>query len=271
MDAVTPPPAPPVAASGQTPLGRGWEVFRSLTVAEVKEDRDFTVGGLLRWILEPLSYMVVYMVLLGAIFNRPREALPIFLLAALIPFRFFTETLFRSMGIVKAYASVITNRSLPREVLPLVVVASNGATFLLSMLLLLPFMIIYDVPFTPALVWVPVVIVILLVLSAGPAYLAAVFGLYFPDYRGAAQNLVRVSFFMSTALVSVREVPGQELPELIEANPLSSIFDSFRAAILRGRMPGELDLLYPFAVGVVLLILGLALYRRRQHQFPKEV
>jgi ABC-type polysaccharide/polyol phosphate export permease len=249
----------------------GWEVFRALTAAELKKERDLNLAGLVRWSLEPLSYMVVYIILLGAILNRPREALPLFLLAALIPFRFFTESLFRSMAVVKGNGPIITNRLFPREVLPLVVVASNTATFLLSLLLLLPFMLLYDTPFTLALLWLPVIIVILLVLSAGPAYIGAVFGLYFPDFRGAVQNLVRVSFFLSTGLFSLKEVPGQDLPDLIDANPLSSVFDSFRAVILRGRPPGELDLLYPLAVGILLLAVGLFLYRRRQDQFAKEV
>jgi ABC-type polysaccharide/polyol phosphate export permease len=210
-------------------------------------------------------------ILLGAILNRPREALPLFLLAALIPFRFFSETLFRCMSVVKRYSPIITNRRIPRDILPLVVLTSNATTLVLSFALLLPFMVIYETPFTAHLLWLPVVFLILLLLTAGPAYLGALFGLYFPEYRGPVQNLVRVSFFLSTGLFSLREVPGQELPDLIDANPLSSIFDSFRAVILRGRPPGELDLLYPLVVGILLLAVGLYLYRRRQDQFAKEV
>lgn len=257
--------------SDARPRSSGWEVFRALTIAEIKEERDLHLTGLLRWIVEPLSYMLVYVILLGAILNRPREALPLFLLAALIPFRFFTETLFRSMGVVKGYSPIITNRRIPRDILPLVVLASNATTLLLSFTLLLPFMVVYNTPFTPALLWLPVIFVILLVLTAGPAYIGALFGLYFPDLRGAVQNLVRVSFFLSTGLFSLKEVPGDDLPDLIDANPLSGIFDSFRAVILRGRAPGELDMLYPLAVGILLLALGLFLYRRRQDQFAKEV
>jgi ABC-type polysaccharide/polyol phosphate export permease len=251
--------------------GRFWEVFRVLAATEIKEERDFTLAGLIRWMLEPLSYMLIYMILLGTILNRPRADFPLFLLAALIPFRFFTETLVRSMGVVKSYSSILTNRTFPRESLPLVVVASNAATLALSMFLLVPFMFVYDVPFTASLLWVPVILAILLVLTAGPTFLAALFGLYFPDFRGAVQNLIRVSFFLSTGLVTLRDVPGKELPRLVEANPLSSIFDSLRMAILRGRMPGELDLLYPLVLGTILLLVGLFMYRRRQHQFAKEV
>jgi ABC-type polysaccharide/polyol phosphate export permease len=260
-----------VATGVETSPRRRWEVFLALTGAEIREERELTLPGIVRWMVEPLSYMLVYMILLGAILNRPRPDFPLFLLAALIPFRYFTECLFRSMAALKSYGSIMTNRRIPREVIPMVVVAANVPTLLLSMLLLVPFMFVYDVPFTVSLLWVPVVLASLIVLTTGPCYLAALFGLYFPDFRGPVQNLVRVSFFLSTGLVTLRDVPGQELPELIEANPLSSIFDSLRFAILRGRMPGELDLLYPVLLGIVLLIGGVALYRARQDEFAKEV
>lgn len=260
-----------VTAQAETPLRRRWEVFRALTVAEIREERELTLAGILRWMVEPLSYMLVYMILLGAILNRPRPDFPLFLLAALIPFRFFTECLFRSMAALRSYGTIMTNRLIPREVIPLVIVAANVPTLLLSMLLLVPFMFVYDIPFTPALLWIPMVLAILVVLTAGPCYLAALFGLYFPDLRGPVQNLVRVSFFMSTGLVTLRDVPGKELPELIEANPLSSIFDSMRFPLLHGRMPGQNDLLYPLLIGVLLLVLGVTLYRARQDQFAKEV
>lgn len=260
-----------VSAQAETPLRRRWEVFRALTVTEIKREREFTLPGILRWMVEPLSYMLIYMIVLGAILNRPRADYPLFLLAALVPFRFFTECLFRSMGAIKSYGSIITNRLIPRDVIPLVVVAANVPTLLLSMGLLIPFMVVYDVPFTLSLVWVPVTLAALFLLTAGACYPAALFGLYFPDLRGPVQNLVRVSFFLSTGLVTIREIPGEELPALIQANPLSSIFDGLRAALLAGRRPTPFDLLYPGLLGLVVMIAGLAAYRAREHEFPKEV
>jgi ABC-type polysaccharide/polyol phosphate export permease len=258
-------------AKAQRTTASSWEVFGALTLAEIKEERDLTLTGFLRWALEPLSYMVVYLVLVSAIFNRPRAAYPLFLLAALIPFRFFTETFNRSLVLVMSYRGILTNRSIPREILPLVVLGSNATTFVLSLLILVPFMVGYGLPFTTAFAWLPVIIAILFVLTAGPAYIGAVIGLYFPDFRGVIQNLIRISFFVSSGLVTIKEVPGDDLPLLVQANPLSSVFDSFRAVILLGHGPSRLDLLYPLAVGIGLLLVGWLAYRWRQHAFAKEV
>jgi ABC-type polysaccharide/polyol phosphate export permease len=125
----------------------------------------------------------------------------------------------------------------------------------------------------PSILWLPVVLAILVVVTTGPTYLAAVFGLYFPDFRGVAQNLIRAGFFVSTALVPISRIPGEQLPLLIKANPMSGVFDSFRVAfgLVKRTSPEPFDLLYPLAVGGLLLVAGLALYLWREQHFPKEV
>jgi ABC-type polysaccharide/polyol phosphate export permease len=250
---------------------RGWDVLLELTRAEIKQERELSLPGVAKWILEPLSYTVVYFLLVVVILNRNRFAYPLFLLCALVPWRYFTGVVFRSMGLLRSYASLISNRSVPKAILPAVVLASEVPTFLLAITLLAPMMAYFRIVPTPALLWLPVVVGVLLLLSSGPCYLGAVFGLYFPDYRGAVQNLIRMGFFMSTALVPAAELPGEELPRVLDLNPVSGIFDSMRAIVLEGRAPHPFDLLYPAAVGLGVLLAGVVLYRHRQDQFAKDV
>jgi ABC-type polysaccharide/polyol phosphate export permease len=49
------------------------------------------------------------------------------------------------------------------------------------------------------------------------------------------------------------------------------VFDSFRDVFLLGRAPTPMHLLYPLAVGFVLLGIGLLVYRWREADFAKEV
>jgi lipopolysaccharide transport system permease protein/teichoic acid transport system permease protein len=261
---------------------RGWNVFRALVVAEFQDSRDLTVIGSIKWLLEPLSYMFVYFVLVASILGRSRGyAFPLFLLSALVPWRFFTGVMQGSMGLVNRFSSVIVNVGVPLAVLPPVVMATELTNMLIALVLFAPMVLIYSVDAWPSVLWLPVIVADLVLLTAGPAYLMTVFGLYFPDFRGVAQNLIRAGFFLSTALIPLSRVPGDLLPKLIKANPFSGIFDSFRAVFgvanvnregeLVGHAPKPVDLLYPALVGVVLLVAGMLLYRARSSRIPKEV
>lgn len=252
-------------------VDRRLRVIGALASARLKQSRDVSVVGILKWLLEPLSYMAVYFVLVAVFLDRPSFAYPLFLLCALVPWRYFTGVVGGSMALVSAHAAVITNRAFPRDVLPLVLVATEGANLLVALTLFAPMMAWYGIAPRPSMLWVPALIAILAVLSAGPAYLGGVFGLYFPEYRPLVQNLIRMGFFVSTGLVSLRHVPAGRLTTVLRLNPLSGVFDSFRAVVIDGRAPLPFDLLYPLAVGGFLLAVGVPLYRWREREFAKEV
>ena len=243
----------------------------ALTAAELRATRDFSVAGFAKWIVEPISYMTIYFIVVAAILNNARFAYPLVLVCALGPWRYFTGVVHESMYLTNRYAETIKNRAFPTEVLPLMLMAAEATTFLVALVVFAPLMAHYDIAPTRALVFLPVVIVVLFLVTSGAAYAAAIFGLYFPDFRGAAQNLVRAGFFVSSGLVPIEEVPGQELPLLLQANPLTGIFDSFRAILLEGHAPRWTDIAYPTAVGAAMLVVGLALYRWRRFELPKEV
>lgn len=255
----------------RTGLERRFRVIGALASARLKRDRDLTVVGVLKWLLEPISYMVVYFALVAALLDRPSFAYPLFLLCALVPWKFFTGVVTGSMGVVAGHAAILTNRAIPRDVLPLVLVATEGASLLIALVLFPPMMAYYGIAPTAALLWLPVVLAVLMLVTAGPAYLGAVFGLYWPEFQPLVQNLVRLGFFISTGLVAVRHLANERLETLLHLNPLSGVFDSMRAILLDGRPPRAFDLAYPLAVGLASIAIGLPVYRHRQREFAKEV
>lgn len=252
-------------------MRRAFEVWRALTAAEIREGRDLTIVGLAKWMLEPVSFAAIYFLFVAAILNRSRPAYPLFLMCALIPWRFFTGVVIQSMGVIRSSKEILLNRVVPTEILPLKLVGAEGASFLVGLFALVPLVIYYETDIWPSVLWLPVLIFGLGLISLGPTYLGSVFGLYFPDFRGPVQNLIRGAWFLSTGLVAAREIPGAQLSLLVKANPLSGIFDSFRAVFLYGRGPSLVDLLYPSAVGALLLVVGILVYRWRRWEFPKEV
>jgi ABC-type polysaccharide/polyol phosphate export permease len=258
-------------------LARAREVLLALTAAEIRQERQFSATGIVKWMIEPLAFMLVYYLFVVVILQRGKDqpggpaAFFLFVLCALVPFRYFTGVTNGAMNVVQSYSQALQNRSFPRILLPLVLMLSEGVGFLVGLTLFLPFMAAFRILPTLAMLWLPVLMAVLALLCAGPAYLFAVFGLYLPDFRGMLQNLIRAGFFLSTGLLKGNAVPRGKLSVLIHLNPLSGIFDSFRAVIMRGRAPRALDVLYPLALGIILLFVGLAVYRWREHELPKEV
>jgi ABC-type polysaccharide/polyol phosphate export permease len=58
---------------------------------------------------------------------------------------------------------------------------------------------------------------------------------------------------------------------VLQLNPLTGLFESYRDLFLYGESPSAWNLLYPFAFGLALLMLFVPLYRREQREFAKVV
>ena len=249
---------------------RSWDVLLTLTRADLRDNRDLSALGLLKWLLEPLAALIAYLALIAGVLGHTERAYPLFIIIALIPFRYFSGAISSGLSVVPSYGRIIGAYPLPRGVIPLVPVVSEGASFLVGLLLVVPFAIYFGTGLSLALLWLPVVLAVFAVLTAGPVYLAAVYGLYLPDFRGVAQNLLRLTFLTSTGLVALRRVPGDNLPRLFQANPLSGIFDSFRAIVIAEEAPAAADLVYPLGIGLVLLAAGVLAYRGASATFPRK-
>ncbi|MCA1727569.1 MAG: hypothetical protein LC722_07955, partial [Actinobacteria bacterium] len=260
----------PHRAAPTARIARAKEVLLALTTAEIRQGRELSATGLIKWMIEPLSFMLVYYVLVVVVLRRGTGQegggafFFLFVLCALVPFRYFTGVTNGAMNVVQSYSQALQNRAFPRALLPLMLLFSEAIGLVIGLGLFIPFMIAFRILPTLALLWLPVVVAVLVILCAGPAFLLAIFGLYLPDFRGMLQNLLRAGFFLSTGLFKDKSVPPGPLAVVVHLNPLSGIFDSFRAVIIRGRPPRAVDLLYPLAVGIALLIAGIVVYRWRE-------
>ncbi len=77
-------------------------------------------------IIDPALQLAIYYVLVGVILRRPEPAFPLFLFAAILPWRWFTQAISSSTESVRKMGKVMQQIVFPQIVLPF---ASIGASF----------------------------------------------------------------------------------------------------------------------------------------------
>src|SRR5207244_7885605 len=147
-----------------SPLREIWnfrQLITLLVVRELKVRYKRSVLGLLWTMLNPLLLMVVYTVVFSTIWRSSVRNFSIFLLSALLPWLFFSTAVLQGLHAVIGNQELIRKVRVPQAVFPLSVVGSNLVNFTLSLAPLLILMLVLDQPFTAALLFLPVAMLIL--------------------------------------------------------------------------------------------------------------
>ena len=76
------------------------------------------------------------------------------------------------------------------------------------------------------------------------------------------------SAFVAPGLVPLSAIHGRTA-ELVRANPMTGLFESYRDVFLRGQSPAACELLLPLGIAAVALAAFVPLYRAEQAQFAK--
>ena len=93
---------------------------RYLVRADLKKHGSDTVLGNVWWVLDPLLQMLVYVVLVSIIFQRPTPDYPLFIFAAILPWKWFTSAVNDAISSVTGRERLIKQIHFPKIVLPVV-------------------------------------------------------------------------------------------------------------------------------------------------------
>lgn len=251
-------------------LPRRLDVLVALAASDLRARYGRGRWQLVKWLLDPFALVGVYLVLLTVVFDRGGNAAGLSLACSVVPFQIVTLSFNAALGSVTKREPILLNMGFDRLLIPLAAVATETLAFGASLVLLALMMAVYAIPPTLAILSLPLVIGATLLVAVGLAYPAAIFGLWFPQLRHVAGQVVRTLYFIAPGLVPLAEI-SDDARDWLRLNPMTGLFEAYRDALLYGSFPDAWKLLYPAAVGLLLIAAFLPLYRREQNQFAKTV
>jgi lipopolysaccharide transport system permease protein len=226
--------------------------------------------GILWTLLNPLAELLVLLFVFGMVFEVTIPNFPAYLFTGLIVYGWFqTSVNFATLAIV-GNRELVMRPGVPLLILPVVSVASNLVHFVLSLPILVGLLLLSDVQMTSAVLALPFLIAIEFVLILGFAYPVATVNVWFRDTQHVLRVALQLLFFMTPVFYDAASVPAK-LAWFYQINPLAQMVDAYRAVLLRGTLPDASRLLYLAGVSSLLLICGMAWFRRVSSRFPDEL
>ena len=244
------------------------ELFYFMVWRDLKIRYQQTVLGVAWAIIQPLVSTLLFTIIFGRLAKVPSDGVPypVFALAAMVPWTFFSTAYANASMSLISHAHMISKIYFPRLIIPFTPVLVGLVDFAISSVLVALFMLIYGVsPSAWALVLIPALVLLLLMTAAGVGSLLSAINLEFRDVKHIVPFMTQLWMYASPVVYPMSIIPEQWRP-LYALNPLAGIIEGFRAALF-GRPVPWLIIGISTISGVVLFAFGLMHFRRTEPRF----
>jgi len=253
-------------------LSRFRDLLTQLILRDLKSRYKQTFFGAL-WVFgRPLVELGVYVLVFGAFLRAPSDGVPypLFAFSGVVLWSFISGGISRGARSVQAEGGLVSHAPFPKATLPIAAIIGAFIDSLLAATMLAGLLVIQRVGLSPDIWLLIPIIAILTIMVTGVVFITAALNVFYRDVGHLVDVAMRV-WLLLTPVAYARSVVPEQFQALYNLNPLVALFDLARAALLG---TGELHLSamwYPLAVGLVLLGIGVLVFRATEPYFAESV
>lgn len=238
-----------------------------LTVREIKARYKQSIIGYLWILLNPLAQLLVYSFVFSIIFKFPTNGIPysIFLFVGLLPWIYLQLTLSTSTLVLVDNANLLKKVSFPREILPYSIILSKLIDLLLAYILLIGFMIFYQLPFYPSIVFIIPLFFIQIILMCGLALFLSCANLFYRDVQYVTNLALLVWMYLTPIVYPLSLVPNNII-FVYKLNPMVGIIEGYRSALFNTPFDTGI-IIWSALISIIIFITGFWIFKRSEKVF----
>lgn len=256
------------------------DLLRNLILRNLRIRYKGSTLGFLWTMINPLFMMVIYFIfikLLKIPIDLPQ------LLVGILVWQFFVMCLSDSVNAITGYPSLIKRTYSPKYVFPLSMVLANLINFLLSLIVLAVFLAVYTITLGTSLqtgygiFLLPLIILIQVMLVLGLSNFFSCLNVYFKDIEHIMSIILLAWFFLSPVMYTLDLVKekttdvGPWVFNLYILNPMASLVTCYRYVFLGIPLPNTPYFYLSLLLSPLILILGTAIFLKKEPYFTDEL
>ena len=227
-------------------------------------------------VLNPLAMILIYTLVFSQVMRARLPgvdssfAYSIFLMAGLLPWGLFTETLSRYQNMFPENANLIKKVSFPKLCLPLIGLLNSLVNFAIIFGLFLAFLLMSG-NFPGWVAWSIIPLLLLQILfTVGLGMLLGILNVFFRDVGQFFPIFLQFWFWLTPIIYAVDIVP-EAFRAPLTLNPLLPLFSAYQGIFVRGLWPEWSALLPLLVVSMLLNIVAFRLFRKRAGEMVDEL
>ena len=250
-------------------------LLSQLVIRDFKIKYKRSVLGILWSVLYPLLMMSVMALVFSHMFKFSMEGVNylVYLMSGLVIFNYFSEATNSAMTSITGNASLINKVYIPKYIFPVAKCLFVAINFVLSLIPLLFIILLSGNSAEGTKCYIniyylilPFIYVCMLMFTLGAGYILSTIAVFLRDMIYIWGILLTILNYFTPIFYSITILP-EWLQNIFKLNPLYLYINATREILLYSRMPSPLYLLACFLSGFIVMIIGMAIFRKKQDKF----
>lgn len=241
-------------------------LIKQLVIRDFKLKYKRSVLGVFWSFLNPLLTMGVQYIVFSKLFRFDIDYYPVYLLAGIVMFNYFSEACMLTLSSVVGNAQLINKVYVPKYIYPLTRVLSSLINLVISMIPLI--LVALFAGLRPSFSYILIIFPLLCiaVFSLGLGMLLATSMVFFRDTQFLWGVLSMIWMYLTPIFYPASILPEKTL-WIVKANPLYYYVDFVRTCVISGASPDAGTYLLCLLWAFVMLALGAFVFKRHQDDF----
>ena len=253
-----------------TELVRYRELLYQLISRNIKTRYKRSALGIVWTMVHPLMMMVVLTLAFANVWKISVPNFSVYVLSGLLLWNFFSQTTNSAMSELLWGSTLLHRIYIPRGIFAASALGTSLVNLALSLPALLAVMLFTGVKLTPALLFVPIAILLTSAFVMGVGLILSTLVVYFADIYEMFQILLMSWFYLQPIMYPISIIPDS-LRWLITINPIYHFLVIFRTPIYDGRLPSAQEMGVALAIGAGTLVAGWLIFTRKADELAYRV
>lgn len=240
-------------------------LIKQLVLRDFRVRYKRSVLGILWSMLNPLLTSFVLNFIFSTIFKQQIEHYIVYVMAGFVVFNYYSETTNQAMLSIVGNKALITKVYIPKYIFPLSKVLSSAINFVAALAALLIVILFNGLRINAHYLLLPILFLSIMLFTFGMSCILSVLTVFFDDTR-FLYSVVLVLWTYATPIMYPAEILNQ-YQMIMNFNPLYHYITFFRDIVLYDAMPSIKTVVICYAVGLVVCVLGLLLFKKTQDKF----
>ncbi len=247
-------------------LKRNWFTIKSLVSKDFKLKYRRSILGVLWSVLNPLLMMLVLTAVFSTFFRFEIEHYPMYLILGSTLFSLVTDASASAMTSIIDSSSLIKKIKIDKFIFPLEKVLFQLVNFAISLIAVVIVMAFLNISITPNILFLPLLLVYVTIFALGLGLMLSAFAVFFRD-------VIHIWGVITTAWIYATPIfyPVEILPAWMQTfeffNPMYRYVTYFRDIALWGNTPSFLQNIVCLGMALIMLCLGILIFKKLQKKF----